>query len=222
MLNRGLVISEEYNNLNRLIPKEETDEGDLEDGITSVIKNTVCPVIQHDTKELSDLLMELRNDVDGKLLDALIDLELLVGKFLVDEYENEQSLLPLIEERRLKLEASPASKSKLLRLNMLLDDINNNRRQIGEMFQRIDDADDNEEDVWKMLVREGLISGDQFEKLKCFGRCRYGKDCECIERCKDWPGVPFLPTSSDLRNIFGNVGKHFFIFFYLCIFVQGR
>ena len=46
-------------------------------------------VIQHDTKELSDMLMELRNDVDGELLDALIDLELLVGKFLVDEYENE-------------------------------------------------------------------------------------------------------------------------------------
>ena len=56
--------------------------------------------------------MELRNDVDGELLDSLIDLELLVGKFLVDEYENEQSFLPLIVERRLKLEASPASKSK--------------------------------------------------------------------------------------------------------------
>ena len=66
-------------------------------------------------------------------LDALIDLELLVGKFLVDEYENEQSLLPLIEERRLKLEASPTSKSKLLRMNMLLDDININRRRFREI-----------------------------------------------------------------------------------------
>ena len=152
--------------------------------MTRVIKNIVDNVIQHDTKELSDLLMELRNDVDGESLDALIDLELLVGKFLVDEYENEQSLLPLIEERRLKLEASPASKSKLLRMKMLLDDINNNRRRIREIFQRIDHADNNEEDVWKMLVREGLISGDQFEM--CFGQYRYGKDCECIEKCKDW------------------------------------
>ena len=86
-------------------------------------------MIQHDMKDLSDLLMELRNDVDGESLDALIDLELLVGKFLIDEYENEQSLLPLIEERRLKLEASPTSKSKLLSMNMLLDDININRRR---------------------------------------------------------------------------------------------
>ena len=66
--------------------------------MTRLIKNTVDHVIQHYTKDLSDLLMELRDDVDGESLDALIDLELLVGKFLVDEYENEQSLLPLIEE----------------------------------------------------------------------------------------------------------------------------
>ena len=54
-----------------------------------------------------------------------------MGKFLVDEYENEQSLLLLIEERRLKLEASPTSKSELLHMNMLLDDINTNRCRIG-------------------------------------------------------------------------------------------
>ena len=50
-------------------------------------------------------------------------------------------------------------------MNMLLDDIINDRRRIREIFQRIDDADDNEEGVWKMLLCEGLISGDQFEKL---------------------------------------------------------
>ena len=65
MLNQGLVIPEEYNNLNSLIPKEETDKEEEEDGMTRVIKNTVDHVIQHDMKELSDLLMELRDDVDG-------------------------------------------------------------------------------------------------------------------------------------------------------------
>ena len=76
---------------------------------------------------MSDLLMELRDKVSDEFLDALIDLELLVGKFLVDEYENEQALLPLIEGRRLKLEAP---KSKLLRMKTLLDDMNSNRRRI--------------------------------------------------------------------------------------------
>ena len=41
---------------------------------------------------------------------------------------------------------------------MLLSDINNNRRRVQELFQRIDDAEDNEEDIWKLLARQGLIS----------------------------------------------------------------
>ena len=178
--------------------------------MTRVIKNTVNHVIQHDMKDLSDLLMELRNDVDGESLDALIDLELLVGKFPVDEYENEQSLLPLIEERRLKLEASPTSKSELLHMNMLLDDININRRQIREIFQHIDDADDNEEDVLKMQVREGLTSRDQFEKLSDLDGTDMEKIANVLKGSKIGQGIPLLPTSlSELRNIFGKLYKKF-------------
>ena len=59
------------------------------------------------------------------------------------------AMLPLIGERRLKLEASQVSVSKLLRVKMLLSDINNNRHRVQELFQRIDDAEDNEED-WKL------------------------------------------------------------------------
>ena len=53
-------------------------------------------------------------------------------------------MLPLIEEHRLKLEASMASLAKLLRVKMLSIDINNNRRRVQEIFQRIDDAEGNE------------------------------------------------------------------------------
>ena len=101
---------------------------------------------------------------------------------------------PLIGERRLKLEASPASKSKLLRMNMLSYDINKNRRRIPEIIQRIDDADDNEEDVWKMLVREGLIFGDQFEKLSALDGTDMEKIASVLKGAKIGQGVPFLPT----------------------------
>ena len=37
---------------------------------------------------------------------------------------------------------------------MLLSDINNNRSRVQELFQRIDDVDDNEEDIWKLLARQ--------------------------------------------------------------------
>ena len=63
------------------------------------------------------------------------------------------------------MEASPASLAKLLRVKMLSSDISNNRCRVQELFQRIDDAEDNEEDIWKLLARQGLISDEQFEKL---------------------------------------------------------
>ena len=100
--------------------------------------------------------MELRDEVGKEFLDALLDLELFAGKFLIDEFQEGKPLLPIIEEQRQTLEASPASLSKLLRVKMLLCDINNNRRRVQELFQRIDDAEDNEEDIWKLLAHQGL------------------------------------------------------------------
>ena len=94
MLKRGLVVPIVYSNLKSINPGKPPDEEEEE---TKIVNGVVHHLIEHDVKELSDLLMELRDDVDGELLEALIDLELLVGKFLVDEYEYEQSLLPLLE-----------------------------------------------------------------------------------------------------------------------------
>ena len=46
------------------IPEKSSDEGaEEEDEMTRVIKDTVAHVIQHDEEELSDLLMELRDEV---------------------------------------------------------------------------------------------------------------------------------------------------------------
>lgn len=127
MLDRGLVTAVEYSKLNSLIavPAEEEDEiavpvEEEEDEMTRIIKDTVDYVIRHDKKELSELLMELRDEVGDEFLDALIALDLLAGKFLENEFEDGTQLLPLIEERRLELEASPASPSKLLRVEDLI------------------------------------------------------------------------------------------------------
>ena len=172
MLDRGLVTAVEYSKLNSLIDVPLADEDEIAvpdkeeeeevDEMSRIIKETVDYVIRQDKNELSDLLMELRDEVGGgEFLDALIDLELLAGKFLENEFEdNGAQLLPLIEEKRLALEASPASPSKLLCVKILLDDLQNNRHRIQEIFQQIDDAEENEEDIWKILVREGLISDE--------------------------------------------------------------
>ena len=104
MLERGTITPLEYNKLNSAIaiPEKSSAEGaDEEDEMTRVIKDTVDHVIQHDQEELSDLLMELRDEVGKEFLDALLDLELLAGKFLIDEFQEAGPLLPSIEERRL-------------------------------------------------------------------------------------------------------------------------
>ena len=92
MLDRGLVAPIKYNNLNSLIvipgkSSNEEEEEEEEDEMTRVIKDTVNHVIHHDKEELSDLLMELRDEVGKEFLDALVDLELLAGKFLIDEIQ---------------------------------------------------------------------------------------------------------------------------------------
>ena len=86
MLERGSIAPLEYNRLNSVIalPEKSSDEGaEEEDEMKRVIKDTVDHVIQHDKEELSDLLMELRNEVGKESLDALLDLELLAGGAIV-------------------------------------------------------------------------------------------------------------------------------------------
>ena len=76
MLERGPITPLEYNSLNSVIaiPGKSSDEaGEEEDEMTRVIKGTVDHAIQHDKEELSDLLMELRDEFGKEFLDALLD-----------------------------------------------------------------------------------------------------------------------------------------------------
>ena len=223
MLDRGLVTAVEYSKLNSLIApppaadedetdasdKEEKEEEEAEGELGRIVKETVDYVTRLDREELSDLLMELRDEVgNGELLDVLIDLDLLAGKFLENEFDDGVLLLPLIEEKRLALEVSPASSSKLLRMKILLDDLQNNRHRIQEIFQRIDDAENNEGDIWKILVREGLISDEQFEELENLENTEIEKISSILKSTKSGQGISFLPTTmSALRYTFGQLWK---------------
>ena len=102
MLEHGTITPLEYNKLNSVIatPEKSSDEGaEEEDEMARVIKDTVDHVILDDKEELYNLLMELRDEVGKEFLDALLDLELLAGKFLINEFQEGEPVLPLIEER---------------------------------------------------------------------------------------------------------------------------
>ena len=88
---------------------------------------------------------------------------------------------------------------------MLLSDINNNRRRVQELLQRIDDAKDNEEDIWKLLARQGLISDEQFEKLSKLDNTDIETIPSVLKGVKIGRGIPFLPTSlKGLHTMFGS------------------
>ena len=88
-MNSLIVIPDKSTN-----EEEEEEEGDE---MTRGIKDTVDHVIQHEKEELSDLLMGLRGEVGKEFLNAVLDLEVLEGKFPIDEFEEGEPLLPFIE-----------------------------------------------------------------------------------------------------------------------------
>ena len=139
---------------------EDGEQEEEEDEMKKVIRDVFDHIIQHDKQELIELSVELCREIGEEEVSLLISL---VNKFF--DYDGVE-LLPLIEEQRRALDKSKATPSTLLRIKILLDDIDSNRHRIQEIFQRIDEANGNEEDIWKMLVREGLISDGQFEGLK--------------------------------------------------------
>ena len=93
-------------------------------------------------------------------------------------------------------------------MKILLDDLQKNRHRIQEIFQRIDDAENNEEDIWKILIREGLISDEQFEELENLNNTEIERISSVLKSAKIGQGVSFLPTTlAALRYTFGQLWK---------------
>ena len=62
---------------------------------------------------------------------------------------------------------------------------------IGVVFKRINEVNENEEDIWKMLVREGLISDGQFEGLKHLENTKIEEISNILKSTKIGQGMPF-------------------------------
>ena len=85
---------------------------------------------------------------------------------------------------------------------MLLDDIEKNRYRVEQILQRLMDAEDKDGmlTVLKMLVREGHLWGEQFERLVELEDPDLHTIKEVITNTKVGEGLKFLPrTISNLR-----------------------
>ena len=114
-------------------------------------------------------------------------------------------MLPLIDER-----TKVRSISGVIVEITSCEDVIDNRRRVQELFQCIDDAEDNEEDIWKLLARQGLITDEQLEKLSKLDNTDIETIASTLKGVEIGQGIPFLPTSlKGLRTIFGALWTEF-------------
>ena len=193
--------------------KDQEDEKDMEVDNTSIkeedslkkkIADTVDYLITHDKNELTEILEEWEKE--ELFIDDVLALKKLVEVFVRDEFLENRPVMKDIQNILTKLSSSQTiSKSKLVRADMLLNEINQNRARIEEIVKRmatvLDDAV--EEDVLralKELTREGLLSETQYFKISgMMKELDINKLIPVIKEIKIGRGLDYLPRkTSDL------------------------
>ena len=145
---------------------------------------------------------ELKDDIDEEFVDIVLDIEKLLEIFIEAEFLDGELIRPQIDKLLNKLETSEIPKSNRHRIKMLLDDIIKNRYRVDQIIQRLMDAEDKDEmsTILQMLVREGLLSDEQFKQLGELEDPDFEKITEVIKDTKMGQGLNFLPrTISKLR-----------------------
>ena len=161
-------------------------------------RSTVEYLIQHDKKELLDVVNEFRKDVDDDFLDTVLELEELVDVYLPEEFLEKEPIRIKIDEVSRKLEGSAAiPKSNQLRLKMMLDDIAQNRLRVHSILRRLADEEGEEQLSFTLeqLAREALLSEEQHLELAeaLQNDDLYSLRVAVIKNSKVRQGLKFLP-----------------------------
>ena len=116
-MRKGGINREEYTQLNNVLAeslgsgielaKEDKTEGD-KGNLKKLIQSTVEYSIQHDKKELLELMNKFRKDVGEDVLDTVLELEELVDVYLLEKFLENEPIRIKIDEVRRNLEGSPA------------------------------------------------------------------------------------------------------------------
>ena len=213
MLRQGTIDPAEYTQLNTrltatedgIIDQEEKDDDDEEDEEEENMENAAIQyLVQHDKEELQELMMDIKEEINVEFMDIVVNIENLLETFFVEEFIDGEAIRPRINTLLDQLENSKIPKSKQHRIRMLLNNIEKNRYRVEQIFQRLMDAEDEDNmlHILKALVREGLLSDEQFERLAELEDDDPDMQTikEIITETKIGEGLNFLPrTLSSLR-----------------------
>ena len=139
---------------------EEEVEGEVVNRTKSLIRSTTDYMIKHDKDELKDLIEDFRKEDPKEFIQS--GMENLIDRFL--NHDDEEIITTILTTIR-GFDNIP--RSKLYRIEMLLNRIDRNRNRVRSILTRLDDVveEDDIANTLKLLAREELISNEQYEKL---------------------------------------------------------
>ena len=171
LLRQEAISQEAYTQVNNLLAESLGDDGSEEmdvdddaaaaaaneeseeDVVKNLIQSTTDGIIQHDKKELVELLKEIKEEAGEEFIDTVLKLEERIDAFFTDEFLEGNEILPMINELRAAIENSAITKVKQHRLKMLVDDINKNRYRVKSILTTLNNVQ--EEDIKKRLREVG-------------------------------------------------------------------
>ena len=190
MLRHEYITPLEYESFNTILADsiKVQEKGD----IWKLIESTTRDLIKNDKEEVNKLIVNFKLEAGEDFIDSVLELEKLVELF-IDGKATLSSILDICRS----LENSSLLLSEQLRLKMLFNDIADNRHRVQAILRRLnDERDDN---TLKQLVREQLLSSEQYEKIK--EDSDLTDIADIIKDTKVGRGLKFLPrTINDLRS----------------------
>ena len=180
--------------------EEDSSEGepDEDNELYQLIHNTFDYVTEHDQQELMNLIEDFRSDVSVEFIDAVELLEELIEKYIGDEFLTAGDLvLSEIHDVMRRLQSSNLPKSKLIKLKLLVNDLEKNRLRINSILIRLNGVESEEQflEILKNLIREELITSEQYEDLKDNFIAELPVIADIIRDTKIGQGLKFLPRS---------------------------
>ena len=192
MLRQGYVTPKEYESFNIVLADSLAEKDD----IWKHIQSTTRLLIKDDKEELDKLIDEFKSEAGDDFVGIVLELEK-----LVEQYLNGKVTMTDILNISRGLENSSILLSKQYRFKMLLNDIAGNRHRVQTIFRRLNEAKD--ENTLNQLVREQLLSPEQYEKLKTHADAALDLNviADVIKNTKVGRGLKFLPrTIDDLKT----------------------
>ena len=140
--------------------EEDSSEGepDSDDELYQLIQNTFDYVTEYDQQELTNLIEDLKSDVSVEFLDTVELLEELIETYIGDDFRTavDDVVLTKIRDLLRRLQSSNLSRVKIIKLSMLINDLETNRHRINSILVRLSKVESEEQftDVLKSLKRE--------------------------------------------------------------------